>query len=66
MGMIKHYNITKDNLQRAKDWLVEHVSSEDVRWWIHTPNGYGSITNIAVDVTEEEEVFLTAFILTFA
>jgi hypothetical protein len=64
--MIKHYNITKDNFQRARDWLKENVSSEGVRWWVHTPSGFYGEANIAVDVTEEEEVFLTAFILTFA
>jgi hypothetical protein len=26
--MIKHYNIAKDNFQRAQDWLKENVSSE--------------------------------------
>jgi hypothetical protein len=64
--MIKHYNITKDNFQRATDWLKENVSRENVRWWIHTPTGFGGVTNIAVDVPEEEEAYLTAFILTFA
>ena len=57
----------------ATQWLREHISAEDVRWW-RVPvsgmwDGQGNFNKnfmLYVDVTEEEEPMLTAFFLKYS
>ena len=72
--MIRNYLISKDKTNEVVDWLTANISTEDVRWWRVPASGtwdnqearyhYGH--NFFIDVTEEEEPMLTAFVLKYS
>jgi hypothetical protein len=73
MDMIKQYHIDRDRWPEVSDWLVEHVSKENIRWWATKGVGqwdgiaakYVHDMNLSIDVANEEEHILTTFILKY-
>lgn len=72
---MKHYFIKEENLIEVKDWLLENIGPENVRWWFTSTNKGSSQkvgdhwvrgTVLWLDITEEEEANLTWFNLRWA
>jgi hypothetical protein len=72
--VLKRFKIKKANKPEVKQWCLENLGTETVRWWFeedliagtrystdHTIN-----FTLAIDVTEEEESRLMFFILKYA
>lgn len=72
--MIKTFTVQREKVDETLGWLKEYVSAENVRWWIvneiypewDSVTGHRSYDlRISLDVSEEEETYLTQFILRF-
>lgn len=73
--MIKVFRVSKTVSSDAVGWLKENLGTEGVRWWMEgrerptlyrqdgTVEGGGYM--ITLDVTDEEEPIVTAFVLGF-
>lgn len=70
--MIRTFTIQREKVDETLSWLREYVSEENVRWWIVNelnPIWDGATGHrtydlrISIDVPQEEESYLTQFIL---
>ena len=64
------FKIKKENKPDIKQWCTDNFGKEGVRWWIDEDllglNTYSSRPDtLSVDLTEEEEIQLTHFILKY-
>lgn len=72
--MIKVFYVHKDHV-KATAWLKDNLGTEGVRWWTDgrlRPTVYhqdgtveGGDLKVTLDVTDEEESVVTAFVLGF-
>ena len=74
--MIKNYSFPRNKKPEITDWLVDNLGEEGVRWWFqdnamiykddpfHKPAT--GMFRVWIDLTEEEEPWLTAFVLRYA
>ena len=72
--MIRTFTIQREKVDETLSWLQEYISAENVRWWIVNelnPIWDGATGHrtcdlrISIDVLEEEESYLTQFILKY-
>jgi hypothetical protein len=68
---LKTFKIKQTNKPEIKEWCLENLGTETVRWWVQEDlMRLSSFSNhdvtLCVDVTEEEESLLTYFILKYA
>ena len=72
--MIKRFKISAENIPTARQWCLDNLGEELVRWWIEESiigmERYAVYPNkppfmLSIDLTEEEEGYLTTFILKF-
>lgn len=67
---MKKFKIEKSIKPEVKQWCLDNLGSENVRWWFHEDllKLKGSPTlpgTLVIDVTEEEESRLMFFILKY-
>jgi hypothetical protein len=67
---LKQFKIDNDIKAEVKQWCLDNLGSETVRWWFQDDMlGYKSYASapsiLMLDVTEEEENNLTYFILRY-
>lgn len=68
--MMKTFKIKKENKPEVKQWCLDNLGTENVRWWFHADvlKIESSPTQpdvLYIDVTEEEESQLMFFILKY-
>jgi hypothetical protein len=67
---MKKYKIKQTNKPEVKEWCLENLGTENVRWWFHEDlMGMKTFSQaehtLCLDVTEEEESRLMYFILKY-
>lgn len=73
--MIRNYSFPKDKRSEIADWLNDNIGVMGTRWWFQDnavvyENGPTQVASpmfrVWIDLTEEEEPWLTAFVLRYA